>query len=130
MIHNSKGNIMQNTNFGIVKTFNENAFINEFKLYNRLNNFSYKGLRILFESLEQTAKDCEVNIEMDVIALCCEYNEDDLYSIVSNYDLDVTDLASDDLVAEFVEEYLQDNTFICGKYKDEYGVTYFVYEVF
>ena len=121
---------MQNTNFGIVKTFNEDDFINEFKLYNRLNNFSVKGLHILFESLEQTATDCEMNIEMDVIALCCEYNEDDLYSIVSNYDLDVTDLASDDLVAEFVEEYLQDNTSICRKYKDEYDVIHFVYRVF
>ena len=40
---------MQNTNFGIVKTFNENDFINEFKAYNRMDNFSYKGLRILFE---------------------------------------------------------------------------------
>ena len=121
---------MQNTNFGIVKTFNENDFINEFKVYNRMGNFSLDGLCVLFESLEQTAQDCGVNIEMDVIALCCDYNEDDLYSIISNYDLDVTDLASDDLVAEFVEEYLQDNTFICGKYKDEYDVIHFVYQVF
>ena len=121
---------MQNTNFGIVKTFNENDFINEFKACNRMDNFSYKGLHILFESLEQTAIDCEMNIEMDVIALCCEYSEDDLYSIVSNYDLDVTDLASDDLVAEFVAEYLQENTLICGQYEDDYGVTYFVYQAF
>ena len=121
---------MQNTNFGIVKTFNEYDFISEFKAYNRMDNFSYKGLRILFESLEQTAIDCGINIEIDVIALCCEYNEDDLYSIVSNYDLDVTDLANDDLVAEFVAEYLQDNTYVCGQYEDEDGVTYFIYQAF
>ena len=121
---------MQNTNFGIVKTFKENDFINEFKAYNRMGNFSLDGLCILFKSLEQLATDCEMHIEMDAIALCCEYNEDDLYSIVSNYDLDVTDLASEDLVAEFVEEYLQENTLVCGQYEDDDGVIYFIYQVF
>lgn len=120
---------MNNSNFGIVKTFDEYDFINEFKAYNRTDNFSYKGLRILFESLDELAQDCEMNIEMDVIALCCEYSEDDLYSIVNNYDLDVTDLAND-LVAEFVAEYLQDNTFVCGQYEDEDGEIYFVYQAF
>ena len=122
MIHNSKGNIMQNTNFGIVKTFNENYFINEFKLYNRSNNFSIQGLHILFESLKQTAIDCEMNIEMDVIALCCEYNEDSITDIIDNYGIDLSD-ESFDSKEELVAEYLQDNTSICGQYEDDYGVT-------
>lgn len=120
---------MKNTNFGIVKTFNENDFINEFKAYNRMDNFSYKGLRILFESLEQTAIDCEMNIEMDVIALCCEYSEDSITDIINNYDIDLSD-ESYDSKEDLVAEYLQDNTFICGQYEDDNGVTYFVYQVF
>lgn len=130
MIHYSKGNIMNNNNFGIVKTFNENDFINEFKAYNRMDNFSYKGLRILFESLEQTAIDCGINIEMDVIALCCEYSEDSITDIIDNYDIDMTDCDSDDEKIETVEYYLQDNTFVCGQYEDDNGVTYFVYQSF
>ena len=120
---------MQNTNFGIVKTFNENDFINEFKAYNRMDNFSYKGLRILFESLEQTAIDCGMNIEMDVIALCCEYSEDSITDIINNYDIDLSD-ESYDSKEDLVEYYLQDNTFVCGSYEDESGVTYFVYQAF
>ena len=130
MIQHSKGNIMQNTNFGIVKTFNENDFINEFKAYKRMDNFRYKGLRILFESLEQTAQDCGIDIEMDVIALCCEYSEDDLQYIIDNYDIDMTDCDSIEEKIETVEYYLQDNTFVCGQYEDEDGVTYFVYQSF
>lgn len=121
---------MSNSNNGIVKTFNENDFINEFKAYNRMDNFSIKGLRVLFESLEQTAIDCEVNIEMDVIALCCEYNEDDMQSIIDNYDIDMTDCDSDDEKIETVEYYLQDNTYVCGQYEDDNGVTHFIYQVF
>ena len=121
---------MKNTNFGIVKTFDENDFINEFKAYNRMENFSYKGLRILFESLEQTANDCEMNIEMDVIALCCEYNEDDLQYIIDNYDIDMTDCDSIEEKIETVEYYLQDNTFVCGQYEDDNCITHFIYQAF
>ena len=117
-------------NFSIVKTFNENDFINEFKAYNRQDNFSLNGLRILFESLEQTANDCGINIEMDVIALCCEYSEDSIADIINNYDIDMTDCDSDDEKIETVEYYLQDNTFVCGQYEDDNGVTYFVYQAF
>ena len=128
MIHNSKGNIMSNTNCGIVKTFNENDFINEFKAYNREDNFSLEGLRILFESLEQTAIDCGRSIEIDVIALCCEFDEDSIVNIINLYDIDVTDCDEDEKI-EVVEDYLQYNTFVCGSYEDD-GVTYIIYQTF
>ena len=38
-------------------------------------NFSYEGLRALFEHLEQLEADMGEEIELDVIALCCEYSE-------------------------------------------------------
>lgn len=121
---------MSNSNNGIVKTFNENDFINEFKAYNRMDNFSFKGLRILFESLEQTAIECGMNIEMDVIALCCEYNEDTMQDIINNYDIDLTDCISADDVLETVEVYLYDNTFVCGQYEDDDCITHFIYQAF
>ena len=120
---------MSNSNFGIVKTFDENDFINEFKAYNRMDNFSYKGLRILFESLDELAQDCAMNIEMDVIGLCCEYSEDDMQYIIDNYDIDLSDESFDDK-ADLVANYLYENTFVCGQYEDDDGVTYFVYQAF
>ena len=121
---------MKNTNFGIVKTFNENDFINEFKAYNREDNFTFIGLRILFGSLERLAIDCEINIEIDVIALCCDYNEDSIVNIINNYDIDVTDCDSDDEKSETVEDYLQYSTFVCGSYDDDEGVAHFIYQAF
>lgn len=121
---------MQNTNFGIVKTFNEYDFINEFKAYNRMDNFSLNGLRILFESLEQTAIDCGFNIEMDVIALCCEYSEETIADIIDNYDIDLSHCHTMDDRLETVEEYLQDNTYVCGSYDDEEHDKVFIYQVF
>lgn len=118
---------MKHTN-GIVKTFNEYDFINEFKAYNRMDNFSYKGLRILFESLEQMAIDCGINIEMDVIALCCEYNEDDIQTIIDDHNIDVGDCIDNDDILKTVEEYLQDIAYICGQYEDDNGVIHFIYQ--
>ena len=119
---------MNNSN-GIVKTFNENDFINEFEVYNRMDNFRYKGLRILFNALDELAQDCGMNIEMDVIALCCEYSEDSIDDIIDNYDIDLSDESFDNK-ADLVANYLYDNTFVCGQYEDEDGVTYFVYQAF
>ena len=44
---------------------------------NRADNFSYEGKRALFEYLEQYGEDCGEEVELDVIALCCEYSEHD-----------------------------------------------------
>ena len=115
---------------GIVKTFNEYDFINEFKAYERMDNFSIEGLRILFESLEEMAIDCKMNIEMDVIALCCEYNEDTLADIIDNHSIDVSDCIDIEDVIETVEEYLLDNTFLCGSYEDEEHDKVFIYQAF
>lgn len=46
-----------------------------FQNMNRANNFSYEGLRALFDYIEQLEEDMGEEIELDVIALCCEYSE-------------------------------------------------------
>lgn len=39
------------------------------------NNFSYKGKRALFDHLEQYEEETGEEIELDPVALCCEYSE-------------------------------------------------------
>jgi hypothetical protein len=41
----------------------------------RKENFSYEGLRLLFDYLEEVEADSGVEIELDVIALCCDFTE-------------------------------------------------------
>lgn len=41
----------------------------------RKDNFSYAGQHALFGYLEQYEEDCGGEIELDVVALCCEYTE-------------------------------------------------------
>ena len=57
------------------------AFIN----MDRKETFSYEGQKALFEYLEQYEEDCDEEIELDVIALCCEYTE---YSTIADFNAD------------------------------------------
>lgn len=43
------------------------------------NNFSYEGKRALFDYLEQYSDDTGQQVELDTVALCCEYTEYDSF---------------------------------------------------
>jgi len=58
----------------IIKTVNEYEFINDFKSYGR-EDFTHAALVALYEYLEDYSRDTGEPVELDVIALCCEYAE-------------------------------------------------------
>jgi hypothetical protein len=58
----------------LYQEINQADFISAFKSI-RPENFSYEGLKALFNYLEGESEDCDSNIELDVIAICCEYSE-------------------------------------------------------
>lgn len=50
------------------------------------NNFTYEGKRALFDYLEQYEDDIGEKIELDTVALCCEYSEyESATEAASNY---------------------------------------------
>ena len=68
-------------------TVNLNDFIDGFKQANREDNFSYEGKIALFDYFEELEMDCDIDIEFDIIAFCCEYTEyEDLKEFYGNYD--------------------------------------------
>ena len=94
-------------------------FREAFRLAGRMDQFSYEGFEVLFDYLDNLSEDTGEPIELDVIALCCEYNEGSIEEIIDNYDIDVSDADGDeDEIKTIVEEYLQDNTSVCGQVSD------------
>lgn len=58
-----------------------NSFTGSYK-----DNFSYKGKQALFNYLEQYEDETGEQIELDPIALCCDYKEyDDLADLQASY---------------------------------------------
>jgi hypothetical protein len=90
-------------------TVNQSEFIDAFHRYDRYEQFGYDALVSLFDYLEQFEEDTGEEMELDVIALCCDYSVDSVADIASNYSIDIDGL-DDDEAREAVLEYLQDNT--------------------
>ncbi|HDY88534.1 hypothetical protein LCGC14_0360420 [marine sediment metagenome] len=67
---------------------NFNHFCDRFRSMGRNDNFSYGGKKALFEYLEQYEEECGLEIELDIIAICCEYCE---YENLAEFQKDYTD---------------------------------------
>ena len=62
-------------------------FRQAFKQMGRENQFSYEGLKTLFEMLEDYEHGSDQEIELDVIALCCDFTEyDSIEEIKGSYE--------------------------------------------
>jgi hypothetical protein len=117
----------------IVQTVDLNTFCEAFRNAGRLKQF--QNLSWLFEYLEDYSDNTDEPVELDVIALCCEYAEDTYDSIVDNYpgidmpdpadysDLDeggevipgtLDEEAFAEARREAILDYLRDNTSVCG----------------
>lgn len=69
------------------QSINEYQFTQAFQDMNRSNNFSYAGLKALFDYLEEYEDSTGEEVGLDVIALCCDYTEyENVEEFISNYD--------------------------------------------
>jgi hypothetical protein len=59
------------------QSINEHKFRDAFYKMGRGEQFSYAGLSALYDYLEQYEDDTGQEIELDVIALCCDFTEYD-----------------------------------------------------
>lgn len=108
------------------QTVYESDFIRAFEDFYRVGNFGYNGLRVLFDWLEQWEEDTGSEIELDVVALCCDYSRDSWESIAESYNIDLSVCKDDAERMETVKEYLCENTLFVG----QVGDSDFIYQNF
>lgn len=77
----------------------------------RPDNFSYEGLTVLFDHLEELENDTGEEMELDVIAICCDYYESTLEELKTDY----PDHFADADTLEDAIEILQDVTMVAGQ---------------
>jgi hypothetical protein len=95
-------------------TVNFSEFRNLFQQI-RPDNFSYDGLKHLFSWLEQYEEDTGEEMELDVIAICCDFSEDTFKNIADQYDFDLSEYETDEEKQEAVSNYLSDQGFYVGE---------------
>jgi hypothetical protein len=112
----------------MIQTVNNSDFHNAFNSMDRGNQFSYEALNLIYEYLEQFEQDTGEPVELDVIAICCEYSEMSYTDIIGNYDTDITDsdANTEEEQIAYIKDWLSDNTMLIGESTD--GV--FVFQQF
>lgn len=73
------------------KRINLEQFIEEFKVCGRGTQLSRQALEKLYSYYEEMWEDCGIEIELDVIALFCEWSEEPLIDVLKNYNLETTE---------------------------------------
>ena len=91
----------------------------EFKRYDRSENFTPAGVRVLFDYLEEISDGSGEDIKLDIIRLCCEYSEDTFEDIAANYRIALTErdgetIEDEEEIKRIVLDYLNNNTVVCG----------------
>ena len=86
------------------QTVNLYDFRDAFNRMDRADAFSYEGLEILFNGLEELEDDTGEEMELDVIALCCDFSEMTLNEIIQAYpDLFDDDRLEDDDAYDYAD---------------------------
>ena len=94
------------------------VFFSEFRDYFhkiRPDNFSYQGLRVLFDYLEEIENSCGEESELDVIGLCCEFSESSWEAIASDYSIEIDETENDDEQKVQVLDFLADQGVLVGE---------------
>jgi hypothetical protein len=84
----------------------------------RPNNFSYEGLSWLFDYFEEYENSCDEEIELDVIAICCDFSESTYEEIIESYGIEIDPSDSTEDQKKQVRDFLDDETIVIG-YDDE-----------
>ena len=96
------------------KRIDKYEFIREMNDYHLGNCFSYDGLSVLYDYLEELEEELGEEIEFDVVALHCQYEEIPIYDFIRYYydDEDIEEILSkynlhsiDEITAEIIYDY-------------------------
>ena len=96
------------------RTINFCEFCDDFKA-RRPENFTYDGLKALFNYLKNFEEDTGQEIEFDVIGLCCDFTEyENLAEFQSDYDDDYETI--EDIENETTVIRIDDESFIIQQF--------------
>lgn len=91
----------------------------------RPDNFSYEGLGELFDYLEQCEEGCDIEIEFDPIAICCDYSQCSLDEFIKDFPA-IEGIQIDEglTVEDAIAYYIEKNGFWFAFVEDKSQIVY------
>ena len=90
---------------------NASQFREAFHHAHRKDQFSYDALGLIFDYLS----DCGSDVELDVVAICCEFTENVPLEIAKDHSLYIDESMSESDIRDLVGEFLNNETSIVGE---------------
>lgn len=94
----------------IVQTLTKSDFVQAFKQSSRKDQFSYEALEAIFEYLEDYSNDSGENVELDIVSICCDWNEEGWEGIAKDHGIDLEGCEDDADKIEAVRDHLEYHT--------------------
>ena len=88
--------------------YNASQFRDAFHRAGRSDQFSHEALELLFDYFEEL----DPEMELDVVAICCDYAENSPEQIIEDYGIEYDENEPEDMDAAMA--YLEANTSIVG----------------
>ena len=96
----------------MIQTINLSDFRDAFRRYGRGEQFTPAALSLIFEYIEEYEQETGEQVELDVVALCCEWCEQSPEDIAMAYNLEIC--VSEENTLQTVLDYLHDETQVAG----------------
>lgn len=87
-------------------------FVDRFRDTGREEDFSYYAKKALFDHYEQSEEETGAKIELDIIAICCDWGEYSIEDIIKEYLCTLEELRDNTVVLDVPEE----NTYLVLAY--------------
>lgn len=85
-------------------TVTREDFLKAFKDMDRESNFSHKGLNALYDHFEAFEEDTGESVDLDVIAICCDYTETTIEDALESYNLSSMDALEDSTTVVYKDD--------------------------
>jgi hypothetical protein len=96
----------------MIQTISVYDFRDAFKRCGRGDQFSYEGLGLIFDYIEEYEESTGEQVELDPVGVCCEWCEQSPEDIAIAYNLEIC--VSEENTLQTVLEYLHDETQVAG----------------
>ena len=102
----------------IVQTLNKSSFIDAFMQSSRKDQFSYEALEAIFDYLEEYSDSTGEPVELDIIAICCDYVEQPYKDIAEAYGIELDEEDSEEDQLQQVKDFLETETVMIAELSD------------
>ena len=98
----------------MIQTITVSDFRDAFRSMGRNEQFSYEGLELIFDYIEEYEQDSGEQVELDVIGICCAWAEDTPEDIAAAYDINIEGKDEDEIKQEVID-HLEYHTQYAGE---------------